>query len=125
MKNHWIKRKEDREKLAEKFLTNGKFRGKFQEAAPTNSGRRYVWDVDKIIKDMIKKDEWNHVVIQFDGTVSGVHVNGRALNDHEVWALYGAETTCKCGKTFKTNVGHTEECLKQLDEQKDENGFYK
>ena len=125
MKNHWINRKEDRDRKAKL----PKFKGKFQEADPMNKGGRMysqrVWD--EVVKEM-EDDEWHHVSIQFDGTSSSVHIDDvqifeRALNYQEVLDLYDRERTCKCGKTFKTNVGHTEECLKQLD--KDESGFYK
>ncbi len=105
MKNHWIKRKEDRElkEFKSRILATAKFRGKFQYAeAEKRSGRMCS--------------------IQFDGTSPSVHIDDvqifeRALNYQEVLALYDRERTCKCGKTFKTNVGHTEECLKQLERE--------
>ena len=92
MKNHWIKRKEDRELMKKKW------------------------------KSMISDGEWHHVSFQFDGTSSSVHIDDvqifeRALNYQEVLALYDRERTCKCGKRFKINVGHTEECLKQLERE--------
>ncbi len=163
MKNHWIKKKEDREDM--EYYTNKYpevFRGKFQEADTINSGGRMysqrvsgwvraeshsirmipskIWD--KAVEDLnaaldesesLKKDEWNHVAIVFDGTVSEIHVNGRALEWFEVDKLYEQRTTCKCGKSFKTNVGHTEKCLKDLGKSPkpekmpptyDQNGYY-
>lgn len=91
MKNHWIKKKEDREKE--------KFRGKFQEALPAPCGRMYSDNIFKEVlaeedKKFVKvvnadlKKEWNHVAIQFDGTVSEIYVNGEALSAEEVKERY-------------------------------------
>ena len=68
MKNHWIKRKEDREDIEY-------FKKKLMNSMNFSDG------------------EWHHVSIQFDGTSSSVHIDDdqifeRALNDHEVRDLY-------------------------------------
>lgn len=71
MKNHWIKKKEDRE--LEEFK---------------KMDRKIIEDLNAALNESLKKDEWNHVAIVFDGTASEIYVNGKALSSEEVKEKY-------------------------------------
>jgi hypothetical protein len=66
MKNHWLKKREDKEKVVV-------FKGIFQEAGPNKNGRIYSNDV--WIKEM-NDNAWHHLLEVVNGDDSKFYVDG-------------------------------------------------
>jgi len=109
MKNHWIKRKEDKDRAKITHHPMPSIRT-FPHMLDNKSKRAIQKRYDKIVKDMMAEED-RKFLKAVDEALKSTPLSTRDVQD-----LYGNNSHCKC-KSFKTNVGHTEECLKTLDRQ--------
>ena len=110
MKNHWIKRREDKD--LERFKHSMYHALNFDQVIKEimmEEDRRFMEAVNAAVEEPWFGPTSNRGNVP---NITDVFVTDKALEPSDIYVLYGREDTCKCcGLDYKSNVGHQQECF--------------